>query len=63
MKYDSLLFQYNSLLFQYMVRALKADPTWTVEMYCIYNDIGPKITKELRQMYNEWLREEDEVKP
>lgn len=38
----------ENYLEQHALRALKAEPTWTVSMYAAYNDLSDETTEELR---------------
>lgn len=39
----------GSFLEAHALRALKAEPTWTLTMYCVYNDLSDATCEELRK--------------
>lgn len=43
----------DSFLYDHMKRALQAEPDWTVNMYCAYNDIDDETREELRKLLKE----------
>lgn len=40
----------DSFLFAHCKAALAAEPTWTLEMYCAYNDVSDETREELRAL-------------
>jgi len=46
----------DSFLFQHMVYSLKAEPDWTIGMYCAYNDISDEIRFELETAYKKYKK-------
>lgn len=44
------------------LEALRAEPTWTVDMYAVYNDLTDETTEELRAFLQLWLPEEQTQK-
>jgi hypothetical protein len=41
----------DSFLYDCMVKALKAEPTWTVRMFGVYNDLTDDLIAELEALW------------
>ena len=47
----------QNFLEQHALKALKAEPTWTITMYAVYNDLSDELTEELRKFLKQHLPE------
>ncbi len=42
----------DSFGYQSMCADLKAEPTWTPQMWCVYNDMSDELTADYVRMWN-----------